>query len=132
MARFQIDLVSPEQLQFSGEVDQVDVQGYEGDFGVLAGHAPLIAMLRPGIVTIFGAGAPRRIVVGDGYAEVNGENLTILAQLAEPLESFDRNALATQIQHTEEDIADSKDDWQRDKLRVRLDQLRELRTTLGA
>ena len=60
MARFHFDLVSPERMLFSGEVDQVDVPGSEGDFGVLAGHAPLIAMLRPGIVSVLGAGAPMR------------------------------------------------------------------------
>ena len=49
MATLHFDLVSPEKLAFSGEVDQVDVPGAEGDFGVLAGHAPLISLLRPGI-----------------------------------------------------------------------------------
>jgi len=48
MAKLQFELVSPEKLVFSGEVDQVDVPGTEGDFGVLAGHAPLISLLRPG------------------------------------------------------------------------------------
>ena len=48
MATFHFDLVSPEKLLFSGEVDQVDVPGTEGDFGVLAGHAPTVSALRPG------------------------------------------------------------------------------------
>ena len=52
MATFHFELVSPEKLLFSGEVDQVDVPGAEGDFGVLAGHAPTVAMLRPGIMTV--------------------------------------------------------------------------------
>ena len=52
MATFHFDLVSPEKLVFSGEVDQVDVPGIEGDFGVLAGHAPVVAALRPGILTV--------------------------------------------------------------------------------
>ena len=58
MATFQFDLVSPEKLLFSGEVDQVDVPGSEGDFGVFAGHAPLVAIVRPGILTIFREGRP--------------------------------------------------------------------------
>ena len=70
MATFHFDLVSPEKLVFSGEVDQVDVPGSEGDFGVLADHAPLVAMLRPGILTIVGGNA-RRFVVRGGFAEVN-------------------------------------------------------------
>ena len=52
MATFHFDLVSPEKLAFSGEVDQVDVPGVEGDFGVLAGHAPVVAAIRPGILTV--------------------------------------------------------------------------------
>ena len=52
MATFHFDLVSPEKLAFSGEVDQVDIPGVEGDFGVLAGHAPVVAAIRPGILTV--------------------------------------------------------------------------------
>ena len=52
MATFHFDLVSPEKLAFSGEVDQVDIPGVEGDFGVLAGHAPVVAAMRPGILTV--------------------------------------------------------------------------------
>ena len=70
MATFHFDLVSPEKLLFSGEVDQVDVPGTEGDFGVLAGHAPLVAMLRPGILTVY-AGGEQKIVVLGGFAEVS-------------------------------------------------------------
>ena len=59
MATFHFDLVSPEKLAFSGEVDQVDIPGLEGDFGVLAGHAPVVAAIRPGILTIITGGAVR-------------------------------------------------------------------------
>ena len=52
MPTFHFDLVSPEKLAFAGEVDQVDVPGLEGDFGVMAGHSPMVAALRPGIMTI--------------------------------------------------------------------------------
>jgi F-type H+-transporting ATPase subunit epsilon len=131
MARFHFDLVSPERLLFSGEVDQVDVPGSEGDFGVLAGHAPLIAMLRPGIVSVLGAGAPTRIVVADGYAEVNPAGLTILAELATPLDEFDRTRLDAQISDTEDDVVDMPEGRQRDRLRRRLDQLRQLHAALA-
>ncbi len=131
MATFQFDLVSPERLVFSGEVEQVDVPGYEGDFGVLAEHAPLIAMLRPGILSILGGGHARRIVIGGGFAEVNPDGLTVLAELAVPVDEFDRTQLASQIQDMEEDVADAVDDWVRDKGRRRLEQLRQLQTALG-
>ena len=70
MATFHFELVSPDKISFSGEVDQVDVPGAEGDFGVLAGHAPLIALLRPGIMTVYAGGEQTRLVVLGGFAEV--------------------------------------------------------------
>ena len=89
MATFHFDLVSPEKLLFSGEVDQVDVPGSEGDFGVLAGHAPLVATLRPGVLVIYRDGGELRIVVNGGFAEVGPAGLTVLAEMAVPLEEFD-------------------------------------------
>src|SRR5215213_6837065 len=66
MATFTFDLVSPEKLLFSGEVDQVDVPGLEGDFGVLAGHAPIVSALRPGIMTVYVGGQAERITAQEG------------------------------------------------------------------
>ena len=77
------ELVSPEKLLFSGDVNQVDVPGAEGDFGVLEGHAPTVATLRPGIVTVHAPGGSTRIVVLGGFAEVSSSGLTILAEVAE-------------------------------------------------
>lgn len=130
MASFQFDLVSPERLLFSGLVEQVDVPGYEGDFGVLAGHAPLISLLRPGILTVFADRQTTQIVVEAGFAEVNPEGLTILTERAVPVEEFDRGQLAIDIQHTQEDLAGAADDWTRDKTQRRLEQLRQLDSAL--
>src|SRR5260370_36634763 len=89
MATFHFDLVSPEKLLFSGEVDQVDVPGTEGDFGVLAGHAATVSALRPGIMTVFVNGQAQRMVVLGGFAEISGEGrLTVLADLADSGEDF--------------------------------------------
>ena len=107
MATFHFDLVSPSQLLFSGEVDQVDVPGAEGDFGVLAGHAPLIASLRPGILVMHRAAGALQVVVNGGFAEVSPAGLTVLADMAVPLEEFDRDVLAGEIKDTEEDVAGS-------------------------
>jgi len=98
---FHFDLVSPARLVFAGEVTQVDVPGAEGDFGVLAGHAPTIAALKPGILTVFGAGATQRFVVFGGFAEVSPEGLTILAEVAVPAGEADRGLIATRIQELE-------------------------------
>ena len=70
MATFHFDLVSPEKLLFAGDVGQVDLPGAEGDLGVLAGHAPLVTALRPGIIVMFRDGGDLRVVVNGGFAEV--------------------------------------------------------------
>ncbi|HEX2654466.1 MAG TPA: F0F1 ATP synthase subunit epsilon [Xanthobacteraceae bacterium] len=116
---------------FSGDVEHVVVPGSEGEFGVLAGHAPLIAMLKPGILSIVGSGQPKRIVVGGGFAEINPDGLTVLAELATPVEDFDTARLTSEIKDTEEDVADAKDDATRDKLRRKLDQLKALQDALA-
>jgi F-type H+-transporting ATPase subunit epsilon len=131
MATFHFDLVSPEKVLFSGEVSQVDVPGSEGDFGVLAGHAPLVTTLRPGVLIIYSERDAQRIVVDGGFAEVGPAGLTVLANLAVPVDEFDVAALAGMIKDTEEDVADEKDGWNRDKLAQKLDRLKALQAALG-
>src|SRR5512138_1225065 len=97
MATFHFDLVSPEKLAFSGEVDQVDIPGMEGDFGVLAGHAPVVAAIRPGILTVFSGGKHEKIIVTGGVAEVSEKGLTVLADVTRTLEELDRAKLADAI-----------------------------------
>src|ERR1700757_3908575 len=106
MATFHFELVSPERLLFAGEVTQVDVPGEEGEFGVLAGHAPYVATLKPGLLTIHGEGAPQRIVVRGGFAEVGPSGLTVLAEQATPAEEFDPTMIEEAIKDAQEDIAD--------------------------
>jgi F-type H+-transporting ATPase subunit epsilon len=130
MATFHFDLVSPEQLVFSGEVEHVVVPGTEGEFGVLAGHAPLVAMLRPGILRILGPNEQRILVVG-GFAEVGPQSLTVLADRAMPADDVDPTVIADEIQDTEEDIADTTDDARRDKLRTKLEELKAVQAALG-
>ena|SRR6267154_1842180 len=130
MASFHFDLVSPEKLLFAGDVGQVDLPGSEGDLGVLAGHAPLVTALRPGIIVVYREGADLRVVVNGGFAEVGPAGLTVLADMAVPVEEFDRTVLAGEIKDTEEDAADATDSWQRDKLARRLDQLKALQAAL--
>ncbi|HLJ00246.1 MAG TPA: F0F1 ATP synthase subunit epsilon [Bradyrhizobium sp.] len=97
MATFHFDLVSPEKLAFSGEVDQVDVPGLEGDFGVLAGHAPVVAAVRPGILTIVTGATKQKIIVLGGLAEISAKGLTVLADVATSLEEIDRAQFAQEI-----------------------------------
>ena len=131
MATFHFDLVSPEKLLFSGEVTQVDVPGSEGDFGVLAGHAPIVTTLRPGILVIYAERNALRIVIDGGFAEVGPAGLTVLADMAVPVDEFDVAQLAGVIKDTEEDVADETDEWKRDKLAQKLDRLRALQAVLA-
>ena len=85
MATFHFDLVSPEKILFSGEVEQVDVPGSEGDFGVLQGHAPFMSTVRDGTLSIYKTdkSEPETIRIEGGFAEVNASGLTVLAEKVE-------------------------------------------------
>ena len=120
------ELVSPEKLVFSGDVDQVDVPGAEGYFGVLENHAPMVTTLRPGILTVHGAGGRQDIVVLGGFAEVSASGLTVLADVAEAAADMDREMLATRIGDLEKRIQKTEPGSELDKLITRLDHYKEV------
>ena len=130
MATFHFDLVSPEKLAFSGEVDQVDVPGVEGDFGVLAGHAPVVATVRPGILTITAAGKREKVIVLGGLAEVSDKGLTVLADVATALEDLDRAQFAETITEMQEKLAE-KDGGELDHAIERLDHFKSIQQELN-
>jgi F-type H+-transporting ATPase subunit epsilon len=131
MPALHFEFVSPERVLFSGDVDQVDLPGVEGDMGILAEHAPLVTTLRPGILTIFNGSARESVVVIGGIAEVSPAGLTVLADQATPREDFDTAVLAAEIKDAEEDVADATDEAERDRLARRLEQLRTLQAALA-
>lgn len=126
MATFHFELVSPDRISFSGEVDQVDVPGAEGDFGVLAGHAPLIALLRPGMMTVYAGGVQTKLVVLGGFAEVGPGGLTVLADVASSLEDLDRASLQKQITEIEQGIKEMAQGSELDKEIAKLDHFKAL------
>ena len=126
------ELASPEQLLRSDDVDQVDVPGVEGDFGVLAGHAPLVAMLRPGILTVHRGGEKQQIVVLGGFAEVGPGGLTVLADVATAMEDIDRAAFAAQIQEIEERVKTMEQGSALDREIARLDHFRTIQSQMQA
>lgn len=131
MAKLHFELVSPERLLLSEDVDMVTVPGLEGDFGVLANHAPVITVLRPGIVVIEGATeGPPRIFVRGGFAEVTPAGLTILAEEAIPLSELNAERLALEIQNAQEDLDDAKTDEAKRRANEQLDRLKELEASL--
>ncbi|HEX7947285.1 MAG TPA: ATP synthase F1 subunit epsilon, partial [Phenylobacterium sp.] len=77
--KLHFSLVSPERELFSGDVDQVDAEGTEGGFGVLAGHAPFMTALKEGRVTVYNENQKKVYDVRGGFADVTPEGFTILA-----------------------------------------------------
>ncbi len=131
MATFHFDLVSPEKLAFSGEVDQVDIPGVEGDFGVLAGHAPVVAAIRPGILTVTTGGRHEKIIVLGGIAEVSEKGLTVLADVATSLVELDRAQFAETIAEMEENLKEHEGS-ELDQAIERLDHFKSIQHQLNA
>src|SRR5437016_10631171 len=130
MATFHFDLVSPEKLAFSGEVDQVDVPGVEGDFGVLTGHAPVVAAIRPGILTITSGGTHQKIIVLGGLAEVSDNRLTVLADVATSTAELDRAQFAETISEMEAKLSE-KEGSELDHAIERLDHYKNIQHQLS-
>jgi F-type H+-transporting ATPase subunit epsilon len=133
MATFHFELVSPEKLLYSGDVEAVVVPGIEGQFTVLKDHAPVMTVLKAGIVEIDETPTKKtKLFVRGGFADVAGHGLTILAELAKPLEDFDAAQLAQEIKNAEEDLADAKTEAARKVAAEKLDQLGELKAAIAA
>ena len=130
MATFHFDLVSPEKLAFSGEVDQVDIPGAEGDFGVLAAHAPVVAVIRPGILTVTTGAQHLKIIVLGGLAEVSERGLTVLADVATSLEELDRARFAETISEMETNLKE-KQGTELDQAIERLDHYKSIQHELS-
>jgi F-type H+-transporting ATPase subunit epsilon len=128
---FKFELVSPEKLLVSSEVEQVLVPGSEGDMTVLAYHAPVLTTLRPGLLDIgFPGGKRQRFFIRGGFAEVNPAGLTVLAETAIDLDELKADDLAQAIKDTEEDVADLTGDA-KDRALTKLEHLRQVDATLN-
>ncbi len=125
------DLVSPEKLLLSGEAQMITLPGTEGEFGVLPGHSPVISTLKPGVIDVKGAehGDTRFFVMG-GFAEVNPEKLTVLAEEAIPMAQVSAEDLDRRIQNLQEDVLTAKSESARAKSVELLDSLQILRASL--
>jgi F-type H+-transporting ATPase subunit epsilon len=129
-ATFHFDLVSPEKLAFSGDVDQVDIPGVEGDFGVLAGHAPVVAAIRPGILTVITGGTKQKIIVLGGIAEVSDKGLTVLADVATSPEELDRAEFADTIADMQAKLSE-KEGSELDRAIERLDHFKSIQNQIS-
>ena len=124
---FKFELVSPERLLVSEEVQQVVIPGAEGEMTVLANHAPVMTTVKPGVVTVkTAAGQDERYVVFGGFADILPEGCTLLAESAVAVGDIDRADLTRRIQEAREDVADAKDDHSRTRAEEFLAQLTTL------
>jgi F-type H+-transporting ATPase subunit epsilon len=124
---FKFELVTPERMALSEDVAQVVVPGVEGEFTVLPGHAPVISALRPGVIEVAlpDAGKQRLFVKG-GFAEVDADRLTVLAERALPVETMDAAALAAELEAAEAELAAAGDDAARLAAASAVERLRAL------
>ena len=110
-------LVAPERLLASAEVDMVVAPGSEGDFGVLPQHSLFMSVLRPGVIETYEGGqVSGRIFVGGGFAEVNARGCTVLAEEALPVEEIDLERARARLSAAQDDLRDATDDPARARL----------------
>ena len=128
----QFSLVSPERELFSGQVEQVDAPGVEGEFGVLPRHSPFMTTLKPGVVRIYENGKVIPVFVRGGFADVTPQGFTILAEEAVRLEDVDTALLDTQIANARSDANDPGDEGRRARAKERLEYLEALKAAVSA
>ena len=130
--KLKFDLVSPEKVIMSQEVDMVTVPGTEGEFGVFAGHAPVMTGLRPGMVdVVVDDKTHMRIFVRGGFAEVTAQGLTVLSEEAIPEKELNADVIAQQVKDAEEDVTDAQNAEARQKAQEVLDHLRDIKRVLA-
>jgi F-type H+-transporting ATPase subunit epsilon len=123
----QFELVSPERLVLSRDVEMVVVPGSEGYFGVLPRHAPMISTLSAGVIDIYqGSSVVERIFVAGGFAEVTETRCTVLAEEARPLGEVTLADVEKELAGDRDVLKDTKDEVEREKLQDRIRMLEAL------
>jgi F-type H+-transporting ATPase subunit epsilon len=132
MATFNFELVSPERVLFSGDVDAVVLPATEGDMTVLAGHSPVMTALKTGFLVITSTpGNGRRILVRGGFADVNQNGLTVLAERALPAEELTQEILDHEILQAEMAYDATNDTAAKHAAESAVAQLREAKAALN-
>lgn len=124
---FKFELVSPERLLVSEDVNSVVVPGVDGEMTVMANHAPLMTSIRPGVVTVnTSAGKTDRYVIFGGFADVMPDSCTVLAEASVHVDDIDKADIERRIAEAREDLADAQDDDGKQRAQEFLDQLTTL------
>ena len=129
---FKFELVSPERVLLSEDAEQVVLPGIQGDFAVLANHAPMLSMLRPGVLDVQLPGKTHRVFVKGGFAEVEPDRLTVLAQTAFDTEaSTAAGVITAELANAQAELEAAKDDDARFLAQEAVDSLRALQSGRG-
>jgi F-type H+-transporting ATPase subunit epsilon len=123
---FTFELVSPERVLLSVEAQQVELPGSDGDFTVLAGHAPVVASLRPGTILSRSANGKSAIFVNGGVADVRPDGVVVLAERAFSTDDADVRQIERELQSAEAALAAAKDDEVRRHLGMAVDQMKAI------
>lgn len=132
MATFNFELVSPERVLFAGDVDAVVLPATEGDMTVLAGHSPVMTTLKTGFLVITSTpGNGRRVLVRGGFADINQNGLTVLAERALPEEELTQEILDHEILTAEMHYDATNDPAAKHAAESAVAQLREAKAALN-
>jgi F-type H+-transporting ATPase subunit epsilon len=119
MSKMQLDIVTPERVVYSEEVDMVVTRAADGDIGILPKHAPLVSPLNVTSVRIKKDGSEQKIAISGGFLEVRPDKVTILAQAAELPGEIDVERAKAAKERAEKRIADKEGDLQRAELALK-------------
>lgn len=125
-AKFHLQIVSPAQSVIDAEVNLVEIPGAEGDFGVLAGHAPLISMLRPGVISIHQDGKVTRLFATSGYAEVSPDSVIVLSDDIHDLSNITPEQAKEVLENAERDVSHAESDSDKAKAMKKVDAAKAL------
>ena len=129
---FAFEFVSPEQLVLSGEATEVQVPGTDGEFTVMANHAPVMSTIKPGVVEVkLASGESSKYFVRGGFADVAPTGFTILADYAVPEGDLTTAILDQDIEAAEHALADAPDGEPKRLAMEQRDHLREFKATLA-
>jgi F-type H+-transporting ATPase subunit epsilon len=132
MPTFPFELVAPERVLFSGEVDAVILPGSEGEMTVLPGHAPVMTALKTGFLVVTDhRGHGQRVLVRGGFADIGPRGLTVLADRAVPLEELSPEIIDREILQAELALDTAADPAARQAAATAIEQLREARVALS-
>lgn len=122
-SKLHFSLVSPERELFSGAVDQVVVPGSDGQFGALVNHAPLMSVVKSGVIKIITGNQETKMYVGGGIVDVSGKGVAILAEDAVDLNSIDKASFEKDLKNAQEDLRDAKNDADKAKASKSIERL---------